>query len=497
MEEAAVKTIGTNRAIARATAGAAGCALLLASCTLGPDYHKPEVSTPGQFRAQTTAADATSIADAPWWSVFNDPALQQLIGEGLANNQDLQVAVARIEQARALVGVAQSEGKPQVGYDSFVGGQESFVPLPNSVGTATYGALGATLKAAWELDVWGRIRRSTESAQANLLAQEDVRRGVLLTLVTDLATGYFRLLELDRELVIAEDSTRVYKRTLDLFTDRFNAGRDSRLPVERTQGTYDASRAKAEELRKQIAEQENALSILVGGYPKAVSRGRLLTDQMTPATPTGATTALLQRRPDILAAEQRMIQANADIGVAVANYFPKIGLAALGGGIGAVIDSKGSGFGVWQAALNAAGPLYTGGRLKAVERNRRAYWDETIASYKKTVITAFQETSNALSAQQTLAQRRLAQQSQVEALKRAVDLASTRYDSGRASYFEVLEADQELFPAQALLAQTQRDELLAVVSLYKALGGGWNLAPEQWTHPITTASSADGPGGRP
>jgi multidrug efflux system outer membrane protein len=365
------------------------------------------------------------------------------------------------------------------------------------VGTATYGAIGGALNAAWELDVWGRIRRSTESAQANLLAQEDVRRGVLLSLVTDLASGYLRLLELDRELVIAEDSTRIYKQTLDLFTDRFNAGRDSRLPVERTQGSYDASRAQAEQLKKQIAEQENALSILVGGYPKAIGRGRVLTDQTTPTTPTGATTALLQRRPDILAAEQRIVQANADVGVAVANYFPKIGLAALGGGVGAVINSNWSGFGVWQAALQASGPIFTGGRLEAEERNRRAYWDETIAVYKKTVITAFQETSNALSAQQTLAQRRVAQQSQVEAQRRAVNLAKERYDGGRASYFEVLEAEQELFPAEGQLAQTQRDELLAVVSLYKALGGGWNLAPEQWTRPVTTASTAGGPGATP
>jgi multidrug efflux system outer membrane protein len=235
----------------------------------------------------------------------------------------------------------------------------------------------------------------------------------------------------------------------------------------------------------------------VGGYPKAISRGRGLTDQAMPQSPTGATTALLQRRPDIMGAEQRMIQANAEIGVAVANYFPRIGLSALGGGVGAVIDSKWSGFGVWQAALSVTGPLYTGGRLESIERNRRAYWDETIASYKQTVVTAFQETSNALASQQTLAQRRLSLQSQVQALQGAADLARTRYDSGRANYFEVLEADQLLFPAQDALAQNQRDELLAVVSLYKALGGGWNLTPEQWSRPVTTASAAGGAGERP
>jgi multidrug efflux system outer membrane protein len=492
-----VKDIGSNSAIAGRMLAAAGSALLLANCTVGPNYQKPAVTVPDQFRAQAGAADATSIADMPWWAVFNDPPLQQLISEGLANNQDLQVAVTRIEQARAQLAVTQSEGKPQLGFQTFIGGQQSFVPEPNSVGTATYGALGGSLNAAWELDVWGRIRRSTESAQANLLAQEDIRRGVLLTLVTDLATGYFRLLELDRELAIAHDSTRIFKQTLDLFTSRFNAGRDSRLPVERTQASYDASRARAEDLKRQIAQQENAISILVGGYPKAITRGRLLTDQTMPQTPLGQTTVLLQRRPDILAAEQHMIQANADIGVAVANYFPRVGLSALVGGVGAVIDSKWSGFGVWNAALQASGPIYTGGRLEAIERNRRAYWDETIATYKKIVITAFQETSNALSAQQTLAQRRVAQQSQVQALQRAVDLARERYDSGRASYFEVLEAEQELFPAQDQLAQTQRDELLASVNLYKALGGGWNLTPEQWSRPVTTASAAGGPGGTP
>ena len=489
--------IGSNGAIAGTVLAAAGGALLLASCTVGPDYHKPAVTVPDQFRAQAGPADAASIADQPWWSVFNDPPLQQLIGEGLANNQDLQIAVTRIEQARAQLAATQSEGKPQLGYNTFIGGQQSFVPEPNAVGTATYGAGGGMLSAAWEFDVWGRIRRSTESAQANLLTQEDIRRGVLLTLVTDLAGGYFRLLELDRELAIAEDSSRVYKQTLDLFTDRFNAGRDSRLPVERTQASYDASRARADDLTRQITQQENALSTLVGGYPKAIARGRVLTDQAMPQTPVGSTTVLLQRRPDILAAEQHMIQANADIGVAVANYFPRIGLSALVGGVGAVIDNKWSGFGVWNAALAVSGPIYTGGRLEAIERNRRAYWDETIASYKKTVITAFQETSNALTAQQTLAQRKVSLQSQVKALQRAVDLARSRYDSGRASYFEVLEADQELFPAQDQLAQTQRDELLAVVDLYKALGGGWSLTPEQWSRPVTTASATGGPGDRP
>lgn len=471
----------SRRRSARLALACATGTFLLAGCVLGPDYKKPDVSVPGEFRGQAAGGDTSSVADLPWWGVFNDPQLQGLIGEGLANNHDLKIAVTRIEQARALVGVAKSEAYPQVDYNAFAAGERAFVPLTdNRVGTAEYGSIGGVIQAAWEFDVWGRIRRSTEAAEANLLAQEDIRRGVMLTLVTDIATGYFRLIELDRELAIAQESSGIYKQQLGLFTDRFNAGRDTRLPVDRTQADYSASTARIQDLQRQIALQENAISVLLGGYPKAVTRGRPLVEQTVPATALGSTTALLQRRPDILAAEQQMIQANAEIGVAVANYFPKIGLSALAGGIDAYADGNWSGFATWKAALGVSGPIFTGGRLKSIEQNRRAYWDETIAQYQKTVERAFQETSDALAAQQTLAERRNALQSQVEALRRSSGTAMDRYTGGRASYFEVLEAQQQLFPAEDALAQTQRDQLLATVNLYKALGGGWNLAPAQW-----------------
>lgn len=477
-----MNAIALNTSTARRLLACGASALALAGCVMGPDYKRPDTPAPTEFRGAPTAAEASSIADLPWWGVFNDPQLQGLIGEGLANNQDIKVAVARIEQARAQVGVARSEYYPQVDYNAAAGGERTFVPLPNNrVGTAEFGSIGGPIQAAWEFDVWGRIKRSTEAAEANLLAQEDIRRGVLLTLVTDIATGYFRLLELDRELAIAQESSGVYKQQLDLFTDRFNAGRDTRLPVDRTQADYDSSTARVHDLQRQIAQQENALSTLLGGYPKAIPRGRPLVDQTTPNTPLGSTTALLQRRPDILAAEQQMVQANAEIGVAIANYFPKIGLSALGGGIETYVDGKWDGFGTWKAAIGLSGPIFTGGRLKSIEQYQRAYWDETIASYQKTVIRAFQETSDALAAQQTLVQRRTALESQIAALRRSSGLAMDRYTGGRASYFEVLEAQQQLYPAEDALAQTQRDQLLAVVNLYKALGGGWNLAPGQWT----------------
>jgi outer membrane protein, multidrug efflux system len=448
---------------------------------VGPHYQRPEVKPAETFRSQVGPSEAASIADLPWWKVFNDKALQELIATALANNYDLQLAVARVEQARSLVGVTASQFYPQVGYQGLAGRGKSFVPLEQTGGNITFNAFAGLFDVAWELDVWGRIRRSTEVARANLFAQEDVRRGVMLTLASDVATGYFRLLELDRELEIAKESSRTYMQTLDLFTQRFKFGKDSKLPVERAQAAYDSSLADVASLSRAIVQQENAISVLLGAFPKGIDRGRQLTAQSMPAAPLGETTYLMGRRPDILQAEQNMIGANAEIGVAVANFFPRIGLSALYGGQSQNIDQVvENSFSIWNIAGNVAGPIFEGGRLIETYYAQQAYWDETIAQYKGTVLVAFRETSDALIAQQTLVAQRAAQEDQVAALKEAVDLSLLRYTAGRASYFEVLEAEQLLFPAQDALAQTQRDQLLAVVNLYKALGGGWNLSDVQW-----------------
>jgi multidrug efflux system outer membrane protein len=453
--------------------------ILVASCTVGPDYQKPAAPTPETFRFQESPTEASSIADLAWWNIFDDKALQALIAEGLKNNYDLQVAVARIEEARNLVDVARSEGKPQLGYQAYVQGQTAIIPGANRATSSTYGDFAGLLNAAWEIDVWGRIKRSTEAAQANVLNQEDVRRGIMLTLVSDIAAGYFRLLEFDRELSVAEESASTYKKTFDLFDDRFQAGKDSELPVTRAKAAYDDSNTTIATLKRQIAQQEDALSVLVGGTPRANERGRSLTELVLPQTPLGATTDLLKRRPDILAAEQVMVSANAEIGVAEANFYPRVGLSALGGGEG-LIEHTFQGFGVWSAGLNVAGPIISGGRLEAIYRERKAFWDEAVAQYRKTVQVAFQETSDALIAQRTLVAQREALESQIKSLRRSIDVAFLRYDAGRASYFEILEAQQRLYPAEYALAQTQQDQLIAVVNLYKALGGGWNMTPERW-----------------
>lgn len=451
---------------------------------VGPDYKRPDPVLVEEFRSQIGPAESASLADLPWWGFFKDQRLQQLVAEALARNYDLNLAVARVDQARSLVWVAASPFYPQAGYQVFAGREKTFVPLENAGGNLTFNAFGALLNATWEIDIWGRIRRSTEAARANLFAQEDVRRGVMLTLVSDVATGYFRLLELDRELAIAQDSSKTYKETLDLFTQRFQFGRDSELPVERAQAAYDSSIANIAALRRATVQQENALSILLGVYPKDIERGIELTLQSMPNAPVGLTTDLLRRRPDIMQAEQTMIGANAEIGVAVANFFPRIGLTALYGGqspnIGDVFDSS---FSIWNIAGGFAGPLFQGGRLLESYYAQQAFWNGTIAQYKQTILVAFQEVSDALIAQQTLVDQRAALTHQVGALRESVDLSLLRYRAGRASYFEVLEAEQLLFPAEDAVAQTQRDQLLAVVDLYKALGGGWNLSDAEWNHP--------------
>jgi len=480
-----VKTKARVTSVCAGLLAAAATSLLSAGCTVGPDYKTPEVrQLPTQYRFQLSPAEANSYADLSWWAAFQDTALQRLIAEAVANNYDVQIAAARIDQARAAVGVARSEALPQVGYSADVGGQRGLVQGLNAVKAPTIGSASVLLNAAWELDVWGRIRRSTEAANANLFAQEEIQRGVMLTLATDVATGYFRLLTLDRQLAVAEESTGAYKKTFDLFDLRFRAGKDSNLSVQRAEAIYNSSLSTAADLKRQIAQQENALSILLGSYPRDIPRGRL-PDQAPPAMPLGTTSDILQRRPDIRAAEQNMVAANAQIGEAVADFFPRIGLSAFVGGQGLHLAGDSSAFGVWSAALSASGPIFTGGRLQSVYEGRKAFWDETVAQYRKTVLTAFQETSDSLAAQQTLVERRKALEAQVVNLRQSNDLALTRYDGGRASYFEVLEAQQQLYPVEAELAQTEGDQLLATVSLYRALGGGWKMTPAEWKQAAT------------
>jgi outer membrane protein, multidrug efflux system len=481
-EEGTVVTIrvSTRWAAVAIAASVAGCT------TVGPTYKRPDVAPEPQFRAQISANEANSLADLPWWEVFNDPALKALITQALHESYDLQVAVARIAQARALVGVARSELYPQVGYDAGAGREKTFFPLElgDEQGNITFNAFGLGLNSVWELDLWGRVRRATEAAQANLYQQEDVRRGVMLALVSDVAAAYFRMLELDRQLAIATESSNAFQQTFELFDRRFQGGQDSRLAVVRAQAAHSSSIARIAELNRAIAQQENAISVLLGTYPRTITRGTNLAQQVTPPTPLGQTTEIIHRRPDILQAEHAMMAANAEVGVAVANYFPRIGLSALFGQQAPDIDQLfDSNFNIWHIAGGLSGPIYQGGRLRGNVDAQKSAWDAATVQYKRVIVGAFREISDALIAQQTLAAQRTAQETQVRSLRDAVELATARYNVGRATYFEVLQAQQLLFPSEEALAQTQREQLVAVVNLYKALGGGWNLNDAEWPRP--------------
>jgi multidrug efflux system outer membrane protein len=465
----------------RVVAGAVALAFA-SGCAVGPNYVRPAVTAPSEFRGQVTPVEAHSIADLPWWEVFDDEVLQQLVTEAIDANYDLKDAVARVEQARALLGFARSPFYPQIGYQGSAGRQRvpQFEQQPSNAYDLFYGAFAL----AWELDVWGRIRRSSEAAKESLLATEEFRRGVLLTVVTDVAQAYLTLLELDRELEIAHETAKSFEDTRDLFERRYRGGVGNKLQVARAEAALAQTEATIPDLERRIVAQENAIDVLLGRMPGPIPRGKPLVEHAAPPeTPPGLPSALLERRPDVLQAEHTVASANAQVGVAIANFFPRIGLTALYGGQSTELADivKGS-FNLWNAAGNVAGPLFQGFALLEQYRGQKASWRQTVAQYEQTVLTAFAEVSDTLTAQTRYAEERDAQERSVHAYQESVRLSLLRYDSGLAGYFEVLEAQQQLFPAELALAQVQLNQLLTEVTLYRALGGGWQLPDEQWTH---------------
>lgn len=453
-----------------------GCA------AIGPNYQRPPLTPPETYRNQMTAPEATSFADLPWWDVFQDAALKALVEEAVTTNYDLRIATTRIEQARARAGVAHAEFFPQIGYRGAIGrargASQSFVGIPGGIEDNIFSGL---LDMAWEIDVWGRIRRSNEAALAELFASAEFRRGVVLSLVSEIAQTYFELRELDLELEIAKRTTESFQKTLDLFTKRLELGAASKLETARAEAALSLTASTIPNLERRITAKENQLSILLGRNPGPIARGAVLTEQMvTPQTPPGLPSQLLERRPDIRFAEQLLVSANAQIGVAQANFFPRIGLTSLYGGASSDIENVVKGTGnIWAVTGQLAGPIFQGGRLYENYRGAVAQWEGAKLQYQQSVITALQEVSDALTNQQKLAEVQKNLERAVAALQESVRLSTLRYTSGLAEYFEVIEAQQQLFPAENALAQTRRDQLTAVVQLYRALGGGWSMFAEQ------------------
>ncbi|MBX3026857.1 efflux transporter outer membrane subunit [bacterium] len=456
-----------------AATGVAALVVAIAGCAVGPDFVRPEPAVPAAYRSELAPAEAGSFADDAWFDVFHDATLRELIDEALAANYDLRTASARVEQALHQVGVTRSEIFPQASYQGGVQRGQSFLG-PNT-DNQTFNTFLGTFNLAWELDVWGRIRRATEASEAVLYATDDVRRGVVLSLVSGVAASYFTLQELDLQLDIARRTTQSFTETVQLFTRRYQGGVDSKLSVERARAARAQAAATIPQIEQRIVQQENAICILLGRAPGPVPREPLMTiEALPPQTPPGLPSELLRRRPDVLAAERLIESSNAQVGVTIANFFPRLGLTALYGGQSSDLENivKTPGV-VWAIAGSLVGPIFQGGRLTEAYRAQVADWEATKAQYVQTVLTALTEVSNALIAQQKLEGVRAEQQLAVDALRESVRLALLRYNGGLSTYFEVLEAQQQLFPAELALAQTDLSRILAVVDLYRALGGGW------------------------
>ena len=451
-------------------------ALTLSACTVGPNYHRPVVQIPSSFRSrnesQSAEAQAASFADLPWWQVFQDPQLQELIRTALKQNYDLQVAAERINAARAQLGIARSNQFPQAqGSANGSGGKEYQFQ-------ASQNFLVLTVDAAFQLDLFGRLRRATEAARAQLLASQDAQQTVVLTLVSDVASDYFALLDLDLQLQIARDTVKTQEDAVGLIKLRLGRGVATGLDLLQAQQVLDTANAQVPDLERQIGQEEDAISILLGNYPQAVPRGRPLLEQpLPPEVPGGLPSALLERRPDIREAEQNLISANAEIGVAKAAFFPQISLTGNGGGAfgrSSVFSSlMGSHTGTWTYGAQVTQPLYTGGGLRSNLRLAESHKQQSLISYQQTIQRAFGEVSDALIAYAKNHQVRLRQEDTVRDLQDSVHLSLMRYQGGVTSYLEVLDGQRSLYNAELTLAQARGSEYQSLVQLYKALGGGW------------------------
>ena len=458
-------------------------ACLLTGCAVGPDYHRPTVQTPSTFRAPTPqpTPEAASLADLKWWEVFKDEKLQELIRTSLVENYDLRDAVARVEAARANLGITRSDQFP----NAEVGGsltttrlsRNGQLPLPVSFVPSQNRTFGqATLNLlSFEVDIWGRLRRATEAARANLLGAEENRKAVVTTLVSDVATSYFSLRELDYELEISKETLGTRQESLRLIQTRQGGGVATLLDLRQGEQLVDTAAETIPQLQQRIEQTENQISLLLGKNPGEVIRGRSLTEQeLTPEVPTGLPSALLERRPDIRAAEQNLVTANAEIGVAKAAYFPQISLSGFLGGQSTQLSSLFSAPSrVWTLTPQVTQPVFTAGRLKSNVKFTEAQRQSALIQYQKAIQTGFTDVSNALIAHQRVRESRVQQELLVTALADRKRLAYVRYRGGVDTLLNALDADRDLFQAQLALSQIRLSEVLSVVQLYKALGGGW------------------------
>ncbi len=457
-----------------------GLSCLLMSCVMGPDYERPKTEGAETFRMAESQQDAPSIANLPWWELLRDEPLQQLVRIALEENRDLQRAAAVVDEFQARAAIAKSDFLPGVSASGNAPalGRKTIFLFPGFANPFNYYLQG---NLAWELDLWGRVRRSNEAARADLLSKEENRRAVVLQLVSGVAESYFNLLQFDAQLDIARRTLQSWEESVRIARARLKQGMTSRLDLDQFEAERANAAARTAELERQMVQAENQLSILLGRKPFAIPRGRALTDQvMPPAVPAGLPSELLQRRPDLLQAEQELVAATARVGVAKAERFPKISLTGLLGVASPQLSklfTDPASFGV--AGVGVTAPLLNGPALGFQQEAAEAQARQAVAQYEQTVLTAFREVEDSLVAVRTLLVQNGAQRQQVTALQSALRLAELRYKGGLANYLDVLVARRNLFEAELSLTGTRRLHLVSVVQLYKALGGGWSPDMDQ------------------
>ena len=449
------------------------CALFLISgCVQGPDYVRPVVEVPPAYRSAQGTPDIAPRSG--WWNAYHDARLDNLVREALANNRDLRIAAARVDEFAAILAGTKSQGSPQIGYGLSANrsrsSEEKIPTLVNPLSTT----LSTVLSASWEIDLWGRIRRETEAARANLLATEEARRGVTLTIISSVISSYVTLLDLDEQLRVTDFTIAGRKKSVDLFETRLAGGWVSEFEMSQVRAEYEGALAQRPPILQAIAVQENALSVLVGTNPGPIVRTTDLVSLQAPRVPAGLPSELLLRRPDILQAEEQLAASNALIGAARAEFFPRITLTGL---LGFASGSLGSLFTgpahTWTFTGDVNGPIYTGGGLRAAVQQAEARREQALASYELVVQNAFRDVDDSLAGLQRSAELRDTLQRRVQTLQRGVELAKERYENGYSDYLEVLDTERSLFSVELQLASARGDYQRALVSLYRALGGDW------------------------
>jgi len=483
-------------------AAALASTLALSACAgLGPNYQRPDVPLPQTWRSDLP--NAQDVVNTDWWQGLGDPALDALIGEAIDANKDLQLATLRVEQFDARLLITRADGRPQIGYSASAQRKRYSEELPrpvrnpNQTPSQPFEPEGPYQNAfelggnfSWELDLWGRVRRAKEAARADVMASEDARRAMMLTVVTSVATSYVQLLALDHRLELAQQTQKNRSDALALIQKKYEGGAASQLDVAKAKAAlYDVS-VDVPDLEHQVATLENATSLLLGRNPGPVKRGTLLALKL-PAIPAGVPSDILERRPDVMEAEQNLVSANAKIGVAKAEYFPTISLTALLG-LGSTeqynLFQRSASTGSIGAGL--LGPIFSGGRIKGDIREAESVQKQMLVTYQQTVQTALREVEDALVFRGKSGEIAIAGEQQLAALRDAVRLSDARYEGGQSSYLDVLDAQQDLYEAQDKQVGRDRDTFLALISVYKAMGGGWMVAHEQADASKTAANGS-------